>query len=216
MDSRPATSRAQAGAEIICLLGLVELIMWAVPFTSRPGAAYLGAVAVICVLLVVCAVRDRVPARELGVRADNLVPVLRTYAVPFGAALAAMIVVGWWCGTLRFGQKFFGMLVGVPVWALLQQYMLLAFVQRRYRVVLGAGWPAVAASATTFAVVHLPNPTLTIACAAAGSMWAWQYERCPNLFANALAHTVASAVLANSLPATVLKNMVVGYNYFLR
>jgi membrane protease YdiL (CAAX protease family) len=190
--------------------------MWAVPFTADPIAAYFGAVVLITVLLVVCHLRDGVPGRELGVRIDNALPALRVYALPFGIAIALMLSVGSFAGTLHFGGKFFGMLAAVPMWALLQQYMLLAFAHRRFRNIFGPGPTSVAATASLFALMHLPNPTLTVVCGAAGIVWAWQYERSPNLFANAFTHTLASAFLANSLPHTVLKNMVVGYNYFLR
>jgi membrane protease YdiL (CAAX protease family) len=209
-------ARSRAAAEILCLVGLIEIIMWVAPFTRHRAEVYLGSVALITVLLVVCHVRDAVPPRELGVRFDNLPRVLRAYAVPFGVAVAVLVAVGLSAGTLRLGGKFLGMLAGVPLWALLQHYMLLAFAHRRFRVVLGPGAPCVAASAAMFALMHLPNPTLTVACGAAGLVWAWQYERDPNLFANAATHTLGSAFLANSLPSAVLKNMVVGYNYFLR
>lgn len=209
-------TRARAAAEVVCLVGLIETIMWVVPLTRYRAEAYLGAVVLITVLLVVCHVRDGVPGHELGVRIDNFLRVMRVYAVPFGAAVALMVAVGLVAGTLRLGGKFLGMLAAVPMWALLQQYMLLAFAHRRFRVVLGPGTPSVVASASMFGLLHLPNPTLMVACAVAGLVWAWQYERDPNLFANAATHTVASAFLANSLPHAVLKNMVVGYNYFLR
>ncbi|HKG22233.1 MAG TPA: CPBP family glutamic-type intramembrane protease, partial [Blastocatellia bacterium] len=119
-------------------------------------------------------------------------------------------------GTLRVRAKFFSMLLFVPPWALLQQYMLLAFAHRRFRVITGSGRVSVIASAGLFAILHLPNPVLTVVCALGGLIWAREYERDPNLFAHAITHTVASAFLANSLPGWLLKNMVVGYNYFLR
>jgi hypothetical protein len=215
-ESVRTTSRAQAAAEVVCLFALIEAVMWAVPFASRAVEAYIGLVGLIGVMLAVCHVRDGVAARDLGVRLDNFTAVLRVYALPFGGAIGLLVLVGWAAGTLRLGGKFFGMLVGVPAWALLQQYMLLVFLHRRWRVVLGAGAPSVAASAGVFAVLHLPNPGLSVACAAAGAIWVWQYDRGRNLFANAVTHTLGSAFLANTLPAAVLKSMVVGYNYFLR
>jgi membrane protease YdiL (CAAX protease family) len=152
----------------------------------------------------------------MGFRVDNFLRTLRAYALPFGIAIVLLMVVGLAFGSLVIGPRFWGMLATVPAWALLQQYMLLAFAQRRFRVIFGPGTPAVLASAAMFGILHLPNPTLTIACLAAGFLWSWQYERSPNLFANALTHAVGSAFLANSLPHLLLKNMVVGYNYFLR
>jgi hypothetical protein len=209
-------TRAGAAAEVACLVGLVETIMWAVPFTVNPPFAYLGMVGLITLLLVTCHLRDGVSGRAMGFRVDNFLRVLRAYVLPFGITIALLVLVGLVFGSLRFGPRFVGMLLGVPAWALLQQYMLLAFAQRRFRLIFGPGTPSIVASAAMFGILHLPNPTLTIACLAAGFVWAWQYERSPNLFANALTHTIGSAFLANSLPSLLLKNMVVGYNYFLR
>src|SRR5262245_12564624 len=79
-----------------------------------------------------------------------------------------------------------------------------------------AGEAAAIATAVLFAALHLPNPVLTLVCALGGYIWACEYSRRPNLFANALTHTVASAFLANTLPHSLLKNMVVGYNHFFR
>jgi membrane protease YdiL (CAAX protease family) len=203
-------------AEVACLIGLIEAIMWLVPFSRQPAIAFLGLVLLIAILLVVSHVRDRRPARDLGFRIDNLGSVLRAYAMPFGIVLGLLVAAGLVMGTLRLGPRFVGMLAGVPAWALLQQYMLLAFAHRRFRIALGEGWPSVLASAGMFALLHLPNPTLVVACAAAGLVWAWQYDRSPNLLANVVTHTIASAILANALPPALLRSMVVGYNYFLR
>jgi hypothetical protein len=65
-------------------------------------------------------------------------------------------------------------------------------------------------------LLHFPNPMLMFCCALGAYVWAREYERRPNLFANAITHAIASAFLANSLPHWLLKNMVVGYNYFFR
>jgi len=216
MATRYFETRAGAVAEVACLVGLVETIMWAVPFTRNPPFAYLAMVGMITLLLVTCHLRDGVPGREMGFRVDNLLRVLGVYVLPFGITIAILVAVGLAFGSLSFGPRFVGMLLGVPAWALLQQYMLLAFAQRRFRVIFGPGKAPVLASTAMFGILHLPNPTLTVACLAAGFVWAWQYERSPNLFANALTHTIGSAFLANSLPPLLLKNMVVGYHYFLR
>jgi hypothetical protein len=140
--------------------------------------------------------------------------VLGRLALPLGVFISIVVAIGYWAGTLRFGTKFYSMLLSVPIWALLQQYMLLAFANHRLRVL--AGDRSVAMTAAMFGLLHFPNPILMIACAAGGYIWAREYERSPNLFANALTHTVASAFLANSLPGSLLKNMVVGYNFFFR
>ena len=215
LERRPLAAKS-AAIELVCLVLLVETIMWIVPFVPRQRTAYTGLAFLIIVLLVVCHFRDGVSARELGLRFDNFFLVLRRIAPFVVASVALFLLVGFACGTLRFGAKFYSMLASVPVWALLQQYMLLAFSNRRLRVILGEGRKSVIATAVMFSLLHLPNPVLTVACAAGGYVWASEYNRSPNLFANAVTHAVASAFLANTLPGWLLKNMVVGYNYFLR
>ncbi|HKY03238.1 MAG TPA: CPBP family intramembrane glutamic endopeptidase [Blastocatellia bacterium] len=170
----------------------------------------------IVVLLIVTAVRDRETPRELGFRVDNLLAALARLALPLSIFILLVMVIGLLAGTVRFGPKFFSMLVFVPLWALLQQYLLLAFVLPRMRMIFGPGKASSLASAAIFSILHLPNPVLTVVCAAGGYIWVRAYEREANLFASALTHTLASAFLANTLPGWVLKNMVVGYNYFLR
>jgi hypothetical protein len=199
---------------VACLVLLVEAIMWIAPMVRDERAASLGLSSVIITMLVTCYVRDKRTARMLGLRLDNFLDVIRRLALPLGAFVVSVVVVGWAAGTLRFGTKFYSMLLTVPLWALLQQYMLLAFINHRLRVLTGTR--SSAATALIFALLHFPNPILMIACAAGGYIWAREYEREPNLFATAVTHTVASAFLANSLPGSLLKNMVVGYNYFFR
>jgi hypothetical protein len=208
------TGASRAACEIACLVLLVEAIMWIAPMVRDERAASLGLSSVIIVLLVTSYVRDKRTARMLGLRLDNFLSVIRRLALPLGAFVVSVVVVGWAAGTLRFGAKFYSMLLSVPLWALLQQYMLLAFINHRLRVLTGAR--SAAATALIFALLHFPNPILMIVCAAGGYIWAREYEREPNLFATTVTHTVASAFLANSLPGSVLKNMVVGYNFFFR
>jgi hypothetical protein len=206
--------KRQARIELACLVFLVEVIEWIVPLTPDPRKAYSSLALVIFVLLAVCYVRDGASARELGFRFDNLLRALARISPYLVAFVLLLLAIGALIGTLRFGNKFFSMLLSLPPWALTQQYMLLAFAHRRFLLLFGER--SVFATAGLFSLLHLPNPILTIACAAGGYIWAREYERNPNLIANALTHTVASAVLASSLPSWLLKNMVVGYNYFLR
>jgi membrane protease YdiL (CAAX protease family) len=212
----PRPGRVAALCEVGCLLLCVELIMWLVPVMPSMRMAYAGLAALVILLLAVTHLRDDATARELGFRVDNFLPVLGRISLRLAPFLALILIIGLGAHSLSFGARFYGMLASVPLWALLQQYMLLAFVHRRLRVVLGDGRRAVWVTALLFALLHLPNPMLTLACAIAGYVWAEAYERSPNLYANALTHTIASALLANSLPHALLKNMVVGLNHFYR
>ncbi|MFL6216748.1 MAG: type II CAAX prenyl endopeptidase Rce1 family protein [Blastocatellia bacterium] len=215
-SSTPPLSRRTALLEIGCLLFCMELIMWLVPLIPNARMAYAGLAILIIILLAVTHLRDRASARELGFRFDNFLPTLGWISARLAPFVAVVLVIGVAAHSLRLGGRFYGMLASVPLWALLQQYMLFAFVYRRLRVVLGEGQRIIFVTAMLFAFLHLPNPMLTVACALAGYIWAQAYARRPNLFANAVTHTLASALIANSLPHWLLKNMVVGTNHFFR
>ena len=218
-DAHPrhgAGSNKRAIIELTILVVLIEVIMWIVPLVPYSRLVYAAIAILIVLLLGYCYIRDGVNPRELGLRFDNLLRVLKDLAIPLSMFVLVVLVVGFAFGAPRFEKKFFSMLLFVPAWALLQQYMLLAFVGRRLRLIFGSGLPGIVATSALFSLLHLPNPALMLACAAGGYLWAREYQREPNLFANALTHAVASAFLANALPGWMLKNMVVGYNYFLR
>jgi hypothetical protein len=212
----PPVSRRTALVEIGCLLVCMELIMWLVPLIPNSRMAYTGLAMLIIILLAVAQLREAASARELGFRLDNFLPTLLWISARLAPFVALLLLVGVAARSLQFGSRFYGMLASVPLWALLQQYMLFVFVHRRLRVALGEGQRVVMVTALMFALLHLPNPMLMVACAVAGFIWAQAYERSPNLFANALTHTIASALIANSLPHWLLKNMVVGTNHFFR
>lgn len=211
----PPTTRARTAAaiELGLLIGGVLAIMWLVPLTPWPRAGYAVLLGALVGLLVVAHVRERPGGRELGLRFDNFLPVLRRLAPIVAGFVVVLVAIGLFAGSLRFGPKFWSMLATVPPWALLQQYLLLGFVHRRFRLLLGPGRRAIGATTALFGLMHLPNPGLTIACTLGGYVWAREFERSPNLLAHALSHAVGSAFLANTLPRALLKNMVVGYRY---
>ena len=209
-------SRRTAVIELGCLLLLIESVMWIVPLLPHPRQAYGVLAIVIALLLAFCFVRDGYSAWDLGFRFDNFFKVLLDLAPFLILFVVAMLGVGAATGTVKFQSRFFSMLAVVPFWAMFQQYMLLAFANRRLRVILGKGRTSTLATAALFALLHVPNPALMVATAVGGYLWTWEYERQPNLIANSVTHGVASAFLANMLPHWLLKNMVVGYNYFFR
>jgi membrane protease YdiL (CAAX protease family) len=48
----------------------------------------------------------------------------------------------------------------------------------------------------------------------AGLVWAFVYQRRPNLFALAISHALASITLALSFPPNLLNSLRVGFKYF--
>ena len=133
--------------------------------------------------------------RELGFRWDNWRSSGRIVFAGTLAALVALTVVwslfhpldlGFWRG-----RAFWLRLIQYPLWALVQQYIALAFFFRRYRDVFAPRhFLAILASAATFSAMHIPNPPLLIFTFAGGLFWSWAYHKRPNLLVIALSHTI--------------------------
>ncbi len=79
---------------------------------------------------------------------------------------------------------------------------------------LGAGWKSIALVAIAFSILHLPSPTLALLTLAAGALWAFVYQRVPNLYALALSHTAVSLALALTVSPHWLNGLRVGFKYF--
>lgn len=154
-------------------------------------------------------------AHELGWRLDNFARALRLLLLPMLGAAAVIILTGWLSGGLRSGKPYiWRWVLWLPVWGLLQQYVLQGFINRRAQLICGRGIGSVLLVAATFAVLHLPNPWLSVATFGGGFICAWVYQRVPNLFALALAHAAMSLLLVWALPPPVLKSLRIGFKYF--
>ncbi len=160
-------------------------------------------------------------AREMGWRFDNFLQAARLLALPMILTTLLLIIIGWFTTGLKGGllartggRSITWLPLWGILWALLQQYVLQAFVNRRAQLALGRGWPSVLLVAIIFAVLHFPNPWLSLATFIGGLIWAWVYQRAPNLPALALSHSLMTLVLLWTLPASALHGLRVGFNYF--
>lgn len=154
-------------------------------------------------------------AREIGWRLDNFRQAARVLILPMLVAAALIVGLGLLNKSLRFnGRQMLEWALWLPLWGLMQQYVLQGFVNRRAQILYGRGWQSVLLVAFVFALLHLPNPWLTVATFAGGLIWAYAYQRAPNLFALALSHALMSMLLACSLPASAINSLRVGIKYF--
>lgn len=154
-------------------------------------------------------------ARDIGWRMDNFVEAVRLLVLPMLAVAALVILTGWLMGGFRYGKlQVWSWMLWLPVWGLIQQYALQGFVNRRAQIIFGRGARSVLVVAAVFALLHMPNPWLTLATFLGGLIWAWVYQRAPNLPALALSHALMSLLLVWALPPTVLKSLRVGFKYF--
>lgn len=154
-------------------------------------------------------------AREIGWRLDNFWQAARVLLLPMLAAAAFIIGLGLLNKSLRFnGRQMLEWALWLPLWGLMQQYVLQGFVNRRAQILYGQGWQSVLLVALVFALLHLPNPWLTVATFAGGLIWAYVYQRVHNLIALALSHALMSMLLACSLSASTINSLRVGIKYF--
>ena len=153
--------------------------------------------------------------REIGWRLDNFWQAARLLILPGLAAATVIIGLGLMMKSLRFDRRqMLEWAVWLLVWGLIQQYVLQGFVNRRAQMVFGRGWRSVLLVALVFTLLHLPNPWLAVATFAGGLIWAYVYQRAPNILALAVSHSLASLLIACSLPASTLNNLRVGIRYF--
>jgi membrane protease YdiL (CAAX protease family) len=154
-------------------------------------------------------------AREIGWRLDNFFAAARLLILPMLAATIVIIFAGWLGRSLRFEWALlWRRFLWLPVWGLMQEYVMQGFINRRAQTVFGKGWRSILLVAALFALFHLPNPWLTFATFAGGLLWASVYQRAPNLPAIGLSHGVMSLLLASQLPTSALNSLRVGFKYF--
>jgi membrane protease YdiL (CAAX protease family) len=212
--------RALAAWEIVSVVASVLVAEWVVfAFAGDSTLALLFPVATVLAFMLLSHRERRESAREIGWRLDNFRPAVRLLALPMLLATAALVAVGWYNANLDFtrwegGQSILGVPALSLLWGPLQQYALQGFINRRAQIVWGRGRTSVLVVALVFAALHLPNPWLTLATFAGGLLWAYVYQRVPNLLALGLSHALLTWVLVSSASPAALHNLRVGFKYF--
>jgi membrane protease YdiL (CAAX protease family) len=211
-----AGDRVLAAWEIASVTISFLIAAWLIlPFIGNDKVVWAIPVAMAFALML-CSHRTRSEtAREIGWRTDNFFEAVRLLLLPVLGFVVVIFVAGWLWGSLRFeASQFRPRFLWLPVWGLMQQYVMQGFINRRAQIIWGRGWPSALLVALIFGLLHLPNLWLTVATFTGGLILALVYQRVPNLPALALAHGLVSLLMVSTLPPTALHSMRVGFKYF--
>jgi membrane protease YdiL (CAAX protease family) len=201
-------------AEVISVILSILLVEWALaPFAVSPLG--LGGPPLLAFALMLYSHRCRSEtAQTVGFGRRYFNRALLLLAGPTLLAIAALMLVSYLTHSLHLPDRFWTRLSVLPVWAVLQQYVMLGFIYRRLRQLLYPN-QTIILTAGLFALVHAPNYTLMILTFLGGLIWSFVYERTPNLFASAISHVLLSATVLVAVPEWMLPSMTVGYRYLL-
>ncbi len=99
------------------------------------------------------------------------------------------------------------------LWTFVQQFLLQGFFLLRMLQIVPAPKTAAFATASLFALAHIPNPVLAIATLVWGFAACVVFLRYRNLYPLAMAHAIFGITLAITVPPPVMRNMRVGLGY---
>lgn len=201
-------------AEVVSVLLSILLIEWALAAFAISAWALAGPLLLAFALMLYSHWCRNETMRTLGFNGRYFGRALLLLTGPTLLAIIALIFVSHVIHSLHPPERFWARLSFLPIWALLQQYVMLGFIYRRLRQFLRAG-QCIIITAGLFALVHSPNYSLMILTFLGGLIWSFVYERAPNLFASAISHALLSATVLVAVPEWMLPSMTVGYRYLL-
>src|SRR5215510_5493685 len=215
------SDRALAAWEIVSVASSVLIAEWILAAADGRSKVIVVVPIALAFGLIICSqILRRESARDLGLHYANFIPALKLLLLPMVLVGTISVLIGFLTGTrLDFFRWHaersiaFQLAVGFA-WGFVQQYVLQSFVNRRAQIISGPGPLSVLLTAMIFSGLHFPNPWLMVVTFVGGLVWAFIYQRVPNLFALALSHSVMTWLLVSTLPPAALNHLRIGLKYF--
>lgn len=215
------TDRSLAAWEVVSVTSSVLIAEWILSASAGRSKLIVAIPAALAFILVIYShVLRGENVRDLGFRFDNFFPALRLLLLPMIVIAGIVLLIGFLSGAhpdfFRWHAErliLFQLALGFG-WGFIQQYVLQGFMNRRAQIIWGRGKASVLVTALIFSLLHFPNPWLMVVTFVGGGVWAFVYQKQPNLFALALSHGIMTWVLVSALPPSALNHLRIGLKYF--
>jgi len=160
--------------------------------------------------------KTRPSLAECGLTGFHFTRAVRSLIGPTLLAAAVLLVIGLLTNRLNaqsfaWESRFWKRLIPVP--AFFQQMAIQLVFHRQLAPWFGTGRKTAVFLAIYFALLHLPNPGLTLGTLFGMYIWARAWQRAPNLYALALSHAFLSALLMETMPKWLLPSVSVGWRF---
>jgi membrane protease YdiL (CAAX protease family) len=214
-------NRALAGWEIASVVSSAFMAEWILAAAAGRSKLIVAIPLTLAFTFILVSHRlHRETLRDLGLRFDNFLRAVKLLLAPMLIVAMISLAIGLASGTrpdfLRWhAERLLPWQLAIGfAWGLVQEYVLQGFFNRRAQIIWGPGPLSILVTAIIFAALHFPNPFLMLVTFVGGLLWAFIYQRAPNLLALAVSHAVMTWVLVSTLPPSALNHLRIGFKYF--